>query len=200
MVGRCFFDGSCASGTVSPRRPSATHCFAPAGLSVSSHSWPKRFSKKPAAPLGRRARPGDLEAAGDGVAALAGAVGAVPAEALLLEGSRLRLGADVVGRTGAVRLAERVPAGDERDGLLVVHRHPAERLADVARGGQRVGVAVRALRVHVDEAHLHGAERAGRARGRRCVALVAEPGVLRTPEDLLGLPDVRRGRSRSRRS
>ena len=89
-----------------------------------------------------------------------------------------------------MRLAERVPAGDERDGLLVVHRHPAERLADVARGGQRIGVAVRAFRVHVDETHLHRAERAAEL-AVTAVALVAEPGVLRAPEDLLRLPHVR---------
>jgi hypothetical protein len=50
-------------------------------------------------------------------------------------------------------------------------------------------IAVRALRVHVDEAHLHRAQRplqlavAG-------VALVSEPRVLRAPVDLLRLPDV----------
>ena len=141
-------------------------------------------------PVRRRGRPDHLEAAGDGVAALAAAVGAAPAEALLLEGSGLRLGADVVGGTRAVRLAEGVPAGDQRDGLLVVHRHPAERLADVARGGQRVRVAVRTLGVHVDEAHLHGPQRAAEL-AVAAVALVAEPGVLRTPEDLLRLPHVR---------
>ena len=32
---------------------------------------------------------------------------------------------------GAVGLAEGVAAGDQRDGLLVVHRHAEERLADV---------------------------------------------------------------------
>ena len=46
IVGRCFFGGSCASGT-SASASFATHCFAPAGLSTSSHSWPKRFWKKP---------------------------------------------------------------------------------------------------------------------------------------------------------
>ena len=58
------------------------------------------------------------------------------------------------------------------------------------RRGQRVGVAVRALRVHVDETHLHCRQRvlelavAG-------VALVSEPAVLGTPVDVLvGLPDV----------
>src|SRR5918996_5720774 len=47
-MGACRFDGSCASGTV----PWASgflgvHCFAPAGLVVSSHSYLKRFSRNP---------------------------------------------------------------------------------------------------------------------------------------------------------
>ena len=94
-------------------------------------------------PPGRGGRPGALEAAGDGVRALAGAVAVLPAEALLLERGALGLGADVALRVGrAVGLAERVPAGDQRDGLLVVHRHAAERLADVP-GRQRAGPGCR---------------------------------------------------------
>ncbi len=58
------------------------------------------------------------------------------------------------------------------------------------RCGKRVGVAVRALGVHVDQAHLHRAERVGEL-ALAAVALVAEPGVLWAPEDLVGLPDVR---------
>src|SRR5690606_6704278 len=85
-----------------------------------------------AGPLGRRGGPGDLQAAGDRVGALAGAEGALPAQALLLDRGGLGVGADVLGRAGAVRLAEGVATGDEGDGLLVVHRHPAERLTDVA--------------------------------------------------------------------
>ncbi len=53
-----------------------------------------------------------------------------------------------------------------------------------------IGAAVRALRVDVDQAHLHRAERVGEV-ALTAVALVAEPRVLRTPEDLVGLPDVR---------
>jgi hypothetical protein len=56
-------------------------------------------------------------------------------------------------------LAEGVPAGDERDGLFVVHGHAGEGLADVTAGGDRIRVAVRAFRVHVDQAHLHGGQR-----------------------------------------
>src|SRR5699024_10893316 len=88
-----------------------------------------------------------------------------------------------------VRLAEGVATGDECDGLLVVHRYAAERLAYVAGRGHRVGVAVGALGVDVDQAHLDRAERLLEL-ALAAVALVAEPGVLRSPEDLLGLPDV----------
>src|SRR5215216_4416170 len=48
IMGACRFDGSCASGTVlfaSGFR--GLHCFAPAGLSVSSHSYLNRFSRNP---------------------------------------------------------------------------------------------------------------------------------------------------------
>ena len=47
IVGACFFDGSCASGTVpSPAPFFGFHCFAPAGLVVSSHSYSNRCLKK----------------------------------------------------------------------------------------------------------------------------------------------------------
>src|SRR6202034_691326 len=80
------------------------------------------------APLRRGGRPGDLEATGDRVGADTGAERALPAEALLLDRSGLGVGADVVVRARAVGLAEGVTASDQGDGLLVVHRHPAERL------------------------------------------------------------------------
>src|SRR5664280_3578606 len=51
------------------------------------------------------------------------------------------------------------------------------------------GLPLGPSRVHVDQAHLHGAERTGEL-PVAAVALVAEPGVLRPPEHLLGLPDV----------
>ena len=87
-------------------------------------------------------------------------------------------------------LAERVTAGDQRHGLLVVHRHAAERLADVARRGHRIGVAVRALRVDVDQAHLHRAERVGELTVA-AVTLVLEPHTLGTPVHVvLRRPDV----------
>ncbi len=57
-----------------------------------------------------------------------------------------------------MRLAEGVATGDQRDGFFVVHRHPAERFADVPRRCQRIGVAIGTFGVDVDEPHLHGGE------------------------------------------
>ena len=60
----------------------------------------------------------------------------------------------------------------------------------MSRGrGDRVGIAVRAFRIDVDQAHLHGAERLGEL-AFAAVALVAEPGAFGAPEELFRLPDV----------
>src|SRR3954452_231126 len=47
IVGACVRDASCASGADPAPAPAfGFHCFAPAGLSLSSHSNPKSVSKK----------------------------------------------------------------------------------------------------------------------------------------------------------
>ena len=140
-------------------------------------------------PRRRLLRPGALETARERVDAVAVADVVSPAEALLLDRGGLRLRAEVLRPDCTVGLAERVAADDQRDGLLVVHRHPAEGLADVPGGGKRVRVAVRPLGVDVDQAHLHGCERSAEI-PVAAVALVSEPRVLGPPEDLLRLPDV----------
>src|SRR6516225_9699021 len=83
------------------------------------------------APLRRRLRPGDFRTAGDGIGAHAGAMLVLPAEALILKGAALRLWAEQRRIAGTVGLAEAVAAGNQRDSLLVVHRHAKECLADV---------------------------------------------------------------------
>src|SRR5207342_1228027 len=130
-----------------------------------------------------------LEPAGDRVDALAAAEAVPPDEALRVERGTLGLRTDVLLTDGTVGLADRVAADDERNRLLVVHRHATEGLSNVAGGSQRIRFATGALRVHVDEAHLHGAERVGEL-PRTAVALVPEPRVLGPPEDLVGLRDV----------
>src|SRR5207302_6825526 len=111
-------------------------------------------------------------------------------EALLLDAGSLWFGTDVVDRRGSTMcFAERMSANDECSRLLVVHRHAAERFANVPRCKERVRVAVGSLRIHVDQAHMIGAERPLDL-PVAAVALIAEPGVLGPPEDLVGLPDV----------
>src|SRR5256885_6728970 len=97
------------------------------------------------APLRGPGGPRDLQAAGDRVTALARAEAALPAEALLLDAGRFGLRPHMGLRAGTVGLAERVAAGNQRDGFFVVHRHASEGLADIPGRRDRVRVAIRAL-------------------------------------------------------
>ena len=136
-------------------------------------------------------RPGALQAAGHRVAGVPLATLVLPAEPLVLDPGGGGLGPEAAGgRVRAVRLAEGVTAGDERDGLLIVHRHAAERFADVLRGSQRIGIAVGPLGVHVDQAHLHRRQRLLQL-PVAAVALVGEELLLGPPVDQIGLPVVR---------
>ena len=82
-------------------------------------------------PLDRIVGPGALEPAADRVAALAAAIAARPAEALLLDAGTLGFGTLVLLIGSTMGFAERVSAGNERNRFLVVHRHEAERLANI---------------------------------------------------------------------
>mmetsp|Transcript_35065 Transcript_35065/g.67420 ORF Transcript_35065/g.67420 Transcript_35065/m.67420 type:complete len:262 (+) Transcript_35065:900-1685(+) len=97
-------------------------------------------------PMGRSGGPRPFEAAGKGVGALAAAALAGPRVCRVLFGRGPR-----AVWAGAVRLAEGVAAADERDRLGVVHRHAAERVADLTGRARGVGRAHRALGVKVDE-------------------------------------------------
>ncbi len=86
-------------------------------------------------------------------------------------------------------LAKGVAAGDQRHGLVVVHGHAGEGFADVDGRGLRVRVAVGTFRVHVDQAHLHRTQ-ARVQLAFAAVALIAQPGALRPPEEFFRLPGV----------
>src|SRR5262249_20574790 len=104
--------------------------------------------EEPVVPLRRFGGPRALEPARDRVAAVAAAKPVLPAETLLLQTGALRFGTDVLGGGGStVGLADRVATDDERNCLLVVHRHAGERLSNVLRRKGRVWVPARALRV-----------------------------------------------------
>ena len=108
----------------------------------------------------------------------------------VLDGAALGLGTDVARRSAAPWHLPKVwpptMSATVSSSFIAMRR---EGLADVPGGGERIRVAVGPLRVHVDQAHLHGAERTGEL-PVAAVALVAEPRVLGAPEDLVGLPDV----------
>ena len=81
-------------------------------------------------------------------------VGARPAEALERDVRRFGSRVDQARVASAMRLAERVTARGQRNGLLVAHRHTFEGDLDVARRLQRIGHAARTFGIDVDEAHL----------------------------------------------
>ena len=115
---------------------------------------------------------------------------ALPAEALLGDVRALGLGADQRGVAGAVALAEGVAADGQRHRLLVVHAHPAEGLADVARRFQRVGLAARPFGIDIDQAHLDRRQRVFQRAAfllldAGLVVLVPDPELLGAPIDVL---------------
>ena len=190
IMGRCFLSVMCASGTLASTAigvplPAAAGAFAELPLVV------VEVVEVLAVPLDGLRGPRAFEARGDGVLGVALALGVLPAEALLLDGCAFGLGSDVgAGIVRTVALAEGVAAGDQREGLLVVHGHAAEGLADVACRSDRIGLAVGAFRVDVDETHLHGGERVIEIT-LTLVTVAAEPRVFRAPEDVfLRNPDV----------
>ncbi len=136
------------------------HCCAPAGRVDQLVIVIEQQAEVVLAPVGRSVDPRSLDAARHGVLAAAAVVGADPAEALRGEVATRGRRAELRRVAVAVRLAESVPAGGERDGLFMVHRHALERHLDVARRLQRVGVAARAFGIDVDQAHLDRRQRA----------------------------------------
>src|SRR4029434_2736914 len=144
--------------------------------------------EEPVVPLSRLVGPGTFEAAGDRVGTLAAAKRALPAETLLLQAGALRFGTDVLGGRGStVGLPDCVATDNQRKRLLVVHRHAGEGLSNVLRRKGRVRIAARPLRIHVDQAHVIGAERPLHIPAIR-MAFVSKPGLLGPPEDLVRLP------------
>ena len=108
------------------------------------------------APLRRRRRPNDFQAASDRVTAFARTKTALPAQALLLDAGGFRLCADQFRIASAVGFAEGVATGNERNGLLVIHRHAGESFSDIPCRGKRIRLSIRPFRIHIDQAHLHG--------------------------------------------
>ena len=183
---------SCASGTV-PAPRAVLRCPLPSSCGALGE-FPVvavQMIQVAAGPAGGCLGPSAFQAAGNRVARVARAVAVLPAEALIFDAGSLGFGAHVfVGIGRAVCLAKRVAAGDQRDRLFVVHRHPSKGLADVGGRCHGVGLAVGPLGIHVDESHLHRCQGIGQV-ALAAVTLVAQPLRFRTPVDVfLWLPGV----------
>ena len=86
--------------------------------------------------------------------------------------------------------AERVSAGDQRDRLLIVHRHPSEGLANIPSRGSRIGLSIWSFGIHVDQAHLNCRKRLFQLTITG-VAFIPQPLALGAPVNLLlWLPNV----------
>ena len=128
--------------------------------------------------------PCTFETCGGGVLCLAGLPRVLPANKLLLHWSARWFWPNCVFWTCTVHLAKGVSTHNQRNGLLVVHGHAAEGLADVATGRNRIRVGVGAFRVHVDEPHLYSAKWFEELSVAR-VTLIVEPYGLGSPVDVL---------------
>ena len=146
-------------------------------------------------PAGGVGRPGAFETAGHAVAAQAAFDVVHPAQALLCQIGPLGGRTQVGGIAVAVALADRMAASGQGDGLLIVHCHAGEGHAHVVGGLERIGLAIHAFRIDVDQAHHH------RGQGIFQVALAGitgafaaagrQPLLLGTPVDVLfRMPDV----------
>ena len=87
-------------------------------------------------------------------------------------------------------LTKRVTARNQCDRLFVIHRHATKGLADIMCGEHRVGIAVGAFGVHINQTHLYRGEAVTKL-ATFGIALIGQHLCLGTPVDPLGLPIVR---------
>ncbi len=89
-------------------------------------------------------------------------------------------------------LAEGMTARNQRHGLFVVHGHASKGLANVHGCGERIRIAVRALRIDVNQAHLHRSEGVFEVAHAGVAFVTLQPYFFRPPVDVLfRFPDVR---------
>src|SRR5438477_11254702 len=92
----------------------------------------EQIRKEVVAPLRRRLGPSDFQPAADCVSAKTFSEFILPPQALVLNVGTFWFGAHVVSANGsAVGFAEGMPAGNQCDGLFVVHGHALESFANV---------------------------------------------------------------------
>mmetsp|Transcript_17185 Transcript_17185/g.29842 ORF Transcript_17185/g.29842 Transcript_17185/m.29842 type:complete len:281 (+) Transcript_17185:1015-1857(+) len=133
-------------------------------------------------PFRRRVRPRAFETAANRAAAVARAKRVLPAETLLLHRRAFWLGGDVLFRVGgAVALAKRVTARNQRHCLFVVHCHARERFANILCRKLWIGITIRTFWVHINQTHLNIGQWILQRLSSVAITFVLEPHSLRTP-------------------
>src|SRR3984885_4540814 len=95
------------------------------------------------APLRGRRGPYDFQSAADSVTTMTFAKLILPSQALIFNVGAFRFVAHIIsGNSCAMGFAEGVTAGNERNSFLVIHRHAAERFADIPRRGNRIRLSI----------------------------------------------------------
>src|SRR5688572_3047677 len=59
----------------------------------------------------------------------------------------------------SVSFAKGVTTCNQCHGFLIIHCHPSKSFADVASSGDGIRFAVRTLRIHINQSHLHSSQR-----------------------------------------
>ena len=115
----------------------------------------------------------------------------LPSKALLLEGSALGLGPNVLIRiSSTMGFTECVSTGNECNCFFIIHRHASECFSNVLSCSKWIRITIRPLRIYVDQSHLNSAKRVFQF-PVTCVALIPKPGGLRSPVYVLfGAPYI----------
>ncbi len=142
-------------------------------------------------PLCGSCGPCNFRSSGQCVRPVARLITAHPSESLLFYSCRFGIGAEILRISFAVRLSECMSAGYERNGLFVIHCHAPECFADVFRRKERVGIAVRAFGIDIDQTHLNSRKRIFKISFAGVSVSIVEPFLLRAPVYAdIGLPYI----------
>ncbi len=154
--------------------------------------------KEVVAPLGRRLGPDHFQTGGNGVSTKTAAVRAGPAQALRFKQATFWINPHMGRFPCPMGFPQRMPPGDQRDGLFIVHPHVAEGGADRRRRRQWFTAGVWPFRVHVDQPHLGGAN--GAFRQAFWMAML-KPGFFVTPVNVqIRFPHVFTSRTKAKGS
>ena len=78
----------------------------------------------------------------------------------------------------------------QRHGFLIIHRHAGEGFAHILTAQKRVRIAIRALRVHINQTHLNSGQRVGQL-ALAAIAFIIQPFALIAPVNIFfRMPDI----------